>query len=161
MTFQNKIALRPRFKLSSNKTKAEFLTEFLQTDYQKTGVYSSVIDAHIFLKITTKYRNFWSPQLHLEVFEIESGCRIHGVFGPNPRLWTFFMFLHFLVAGVFIGSGIWSYVNWALDKSISIPVFLIFAMIILWIILYFAGSLGKDKGKEQMTLLYDFTISRI
>ena len=60
MTFQNKIALRPRFKLSSNKTKAEFLTEFLQTDYQKTGVYSSVIDAHIFLKITTKYRNFWS-----------------------------------------------------------------------------------------------------
>ena len=71
------------------------------------------------------------------------------------------MFLHFLVARVFIGSGIWSYVNWALDKSISIPVFLIFAMIILWIILYFAGRLGKDKGKEQMTLLYDFTISRI
>jgi hypothetical protein len=161
MTFQNNIVLRPRFKLNSNKTKAEILEQFRHIDIHKTGIRSGVIDAHIFLKITKKNRHFWSPQLHLEVFENDKGCRIHGLFGPNAKLWTFFMFLHFLVAGVFIGAGIWAYVNWSLDQPIGVPVFLILLMILFWIILYFAGRLGKDKGKKQMRVLYNFTTSKI
>ena len=161
MTFQNNIALRPRFKLNSNKTKAELLKQFLQVDFHQTGIHSSVIDTHVFLKITKKHRHFWSPQLHLEVVENEKGCRLHGLFGPNPKLWTFFMFLHFLVAGIFIGAGVWAYVNWSLEQSIVVPGFLILLMLLVWVLLYFLGRFGKDKGHEQMKMLYVFTTSRM
>jgi uncharacterized protein YacL len=30
------------------------------------------------------------------------------------------------------------------------------AMVIIWILFYFGGQVGKEKGKEQMNILYQF-----
>ncbi len=67
-----------------------------------------------------------------------------------------FMFLRFIVAGVFIGCGVWVYVNHSLNESILLPILLMIAMGIIWILLYFGGQVGKEKGKEQMNILYQF-----
>ena len=158
MTFHDSIALRPRFQLYSDASKDKILKQFSNQDDQNTIIRSCVVAPHVFLKITKREQHFWSPQLHLEIFDSDKGYKIHGIFGPNPKLWTFFMFLHFLVAVVFIGCSIWSYVNWTLDQSFLKPIIVMVFMILLWVVLYLFGRVGKQKGKDQMKLLYDYTI---
>lgn len=101
--------------------------------------------------------HFWSPQLHLEIIEKDAqSCEVHGLFGPSPALWTFFMFLHFGVATAFIILGIWAYSNSSLDRPYFVQIGLMVMMVLLWIALYIFGRLGKRKGKPQMQELYNF-----
>ena len=69
-----------------------------------------------------------------------------------------FMFLHFIVAGLFIGFGIWAYVNWSLDDDFAIQLFLTLMMVILWFVLYFSGRLGRAAGKDEMQQLHWFMV---
>lgn len=66
------------------------------------------------------------------------------------------MFLHFVVAGLFFGFGIWAYTNATLGNSYAIQLFLTFFMVVLWFVLYFAGRIGRAKGKPEMHRLNDF-----
>jgi len=66
------------------------------------------------------------------------------------------MFLHFIVAGIFLGFGIWAYSNWSLDNDFAIQLFVALMMIVVWFALYFGGRIGKATGKEQMHLLNNF-----
>jgi hypothetical protein len=81
---------------------------------------------------------------------------LHGLFGPNPNLWTLFMFLHFIIATTFIIFGIWGYSNWSLKTEVTIQVFIMALMVLLWFVLYAFGRIGKDTGKAEMQVLNDF-----
>ena len=81
---------------------------------------------------------------------------LHGLFGPNPTVWTMFMFLHFFVAGLFIAFGIWTYSNWTLENPFGLQLGLMLLMVAAWFGLYLAGRFGKHKGKDEMHQLYDF-----
>lgn len=151
----NDIVLRPRFQLELSETKEELLKSFEKSQIDPFLV--KRLDEHIFIKFNKKNNHFWSPQLHLEIDEIDkTNSKLYGVFGPNPTLWTFFMFLHFGVATVFIALSIWAYSSAALDKSYGLQLGLIGFMAILWFVLYFFGRAGKHKGKPQMEELYQF-----
>ena len=155
MSTTNEIALRPRFKRELEHEHQSVLTAFeaIKTDDFKI----SRVDDHVFIRLPKHKQHFWSPQLHLEINEIDpKTSMLHGLFGPNPTVWTMFMFLHFLVAGLFIAFGIWSYTNWRLENSYGIPLGLMFLMVVTWFALYFAGRLGRSKGKTEMHQLHDF-----
>ena len=156
MNLNNDIVLRPRFSMKLNQDAKIVLEHFKSNTKKNSSVRVSVIEPHIFLKITKEKQHFWSPQLHLEVLEEGTSSTIKGLFGPNPVVWTMFMFLHFIVAGVFIGCSVWAYVNHSLNESILLPILLMIAMVIIWILFYFGGQVGKEKGKEQMNILYQF-----
>ena len=120
------------------------------------------LDDHIFIKFNKKEAHFWSPQLHLEINEADDGnSKLYGLFGPNPTLWTFFMFLHFGVATFFIIFGIWAYSAAALDRPYGIQVGAMVFMVVLWFTLYIFGRAGKRKGKPQMSQLYSFMNKRM
>jgi hypothetical protein len=151
----NDIVLRPRFQLELSDRKEKILASFEKSE--KAPILVTRLDEHIFIKFNKKNNNFWSPQLHLEIDEIDkTNSKIYGVFGPNPTLWTFFMFLHFGVATVFIALSIWAYSSSALDKFYGLQLGLMGFMAILWFVLYFFGRAGKRKGKPQMEELYRF-----
>ncbi len=151
----NDIVLRPRFQLELSDAKEELLQSFEKSQVDPFLV--KRLDEHIFIKFNKKNNHFWSPQLHLEIDEIDkTNSKLYGVFGPNPTLWTFFMFLHFGVATVFIALSIWAYSSAALDKSYSLQLGLMGFMATLWFVLYFFGRAGKHKGKPQMEELYQF-----
>lgn len=158
MPLTNEIVLRPRFKFDVNHDHIKLLELFEETKNTQKDFIVSRVDDHIFIKIPKLKQHFWSPQLHLEINKSEdtNDSIIYGLFGPNPTVWTLFMFLHFLVACLFIGFSIWSYTNWTLDKDYSIQLFMILFMIILWAILYFAGSIGKKTGMQEMYELHHF-----
>ncbi len=157
MAISNEIVLRPRFKIQLEKDNQSALELFEKAKEEQNEFIVTRVDDHVFIKFPKAKQHFWSPQLHLEInSEDENSSILHGLFGPNPTVWTMFMFLHFFVAVVFIGFGIWAYSNWSLDDSYIMQLFVMILMVILWFVLYFAGRLGKHKGKDEMHLLHDF-----
>ena len=157
MPTKNEIVLRPRFKLNLDRNNESALMAFENAKKQQKEFIVSRIDDHVFIKIPKSKQHFWSPQLHLEIMETEKDkCTIFGLFGPNPTVWTMFMFFHFIVAGLFIGFSIWAYTNWTLKTDFAIQLFVALLMIVLWAALYFGGRLGKATGRDQMVLLHNF-----
>lgn len=88
--------------------------------------------------------------------EDEESCRVYGLFGPNPTLWTFFMFLHFGVATLFIIAGIWAYSSASLGRPYGWLVGLMIGMVVIWFVLYAFGRAGRAKGRPQMRELHGF-----
>ena len=157
MSISNEIVLRPRFKIELSHDNASVLKTF-EAAKSTCETYKIVtVDDHVFIKLPKHNQQFWSPQLHLEINATDSNtAMLHGLFGPNPTVWTMFMFLHFLVAGLFIAFGIWTYTNWTLKGSYGIPMGFMLLMVVAWFVLYFAGRFGRAKGKAEMHGLYDF-----
>ncbi|EMQ96448.1 GTP-binding protein EngA [Xanthomarina gelatinilytica] len=153
----NEVVLRPRFKFEKNQNNEYLLGLFDKAKKEQDNFIVSRIDNHLFLKLPKNKQHFWSPQLHLEIDEIdENSSTIRGLFGPNPTVWTMFMFFHFIVAGLFIGFGVWAYTNWALKTSYALQISLMFFMVLIWIALYVIGQMGKKAGMEEMHLLHGF-----
>jgi hypothetical protein len=151
----NDIVLRPRFQVKTTTEKEVVLNSF--SKHPKKPFIVKQSGDHVFIRFDEEHTNFWSPQLHLEVLEDSATeSSIHGLFGPNPNLWTLFMFLHFGIATVFIIFGIWGYSNWSLQEPYNLHVAVCIFMVILWFGLYAFGRIGKSQGKEQMQLLHRF-----
>ena len=151
----NDVVLRPRFQLQLKKPKENILQVFENND--ESFFLVKRIDDHVFIKFNPELLHFWSPQLHLEINEVdESNCTVYGLFGPNPTLWTFFMFLHFGVATLFIILSIWAYSSATLNRPYNLQIGLMAAMVLIWFALYAFGRAGKRKGKPQMHQLYQF-----
>src|SRR5210317_1672785 len=149
----NDIILRPRFKFDVNHDNLSLLELFENTKKTQKDFIVSRSDDHVFIKFPKAKQHFWSPQLHLEInknYDDETKSTIYGLFGPNPTVWTMFMFFHFIVACLFVGFGIWAYSNWSLNEDCIIQLFVVLLMVVLWIVLYFAGRIGKQTGMTQM-----------
>ena len=157
MTSTNNLVLRPRFKIELNTNNETILSQFESQKKTQKDFIVTRIDNHVFIKYPKEKEHFWSPQLHLEIDKVDDNkSLLHGLFGPNPTVWTMFMFLHFMVAGFFIAFGIWAYTNWSLKTDYAIQLSLTFLMILIWFVLYFAGRIGRDTSKKDMFALRDF-----
>ncbi|WNH09163.1 GTP-binding protein [Thalassobellus suaedae] len=157
MPITNDIVLRPRFKLELSQNNETVLKSFESKKNKQSDFIVTVIDDHVFIKFPKHKQHFWSPQLHLEINEVNKNtCLLHGLFGPSPTVWTLFMFLHFMVAGLFIAFGIWAYTNLSLKSNYTIQVSLMLLMVIIWFALYFGGRIGKASSKTEMHELNDF-----
>lgn len=155
MALSNEIILRPRFNLELNKNYDTILNSFEDSKCKEFII--KCVGEHIFIKIPKEEEHFWSPQLHIEIDEIdEFTSKLHGFFGPKPTVWTFFMFLHFSIGVIFIFSAIGAYSNWSLNDSYTEHISVMFLMLFFWFTLYFAGRIGRMKAKEQMRKLYNF-----
>ncbi len=157
MEFSKDIVLRPRFSFELDALPEKVLQAFEEIAKTQNTYVISRVDDHVFIRIPKQKQHFWSPQLHLEIYKIdEQPTVLKGLFGPKPTVWTLFMFLHFIVATLFIGAGMWMYSNISLKTSYAIPLVTMVVLCILWFVLYFSGRLGKEAGKTEMKALHYF-----
>lgn len=157
MSATNDIILRPRFKFEKPENHQVLLDLFQQSKTKQSDFIITKIDHHVFIKYPKHKQHFWSPQLHLEITELtENTSEIKGLFGPNPTVWTFFMFVHFFLAIAFIGLSIWAYSNWVIKKRTFSQLIGMALIIVIWIALYIAGTFGKISSKDDMLALKDF-----
>ncbi|WGD33661.1 GTP-binding protein [Olleya sp. YS] len=153
----NDIVLRPRFKIELDKSHTSVLEAFEHKKHNQNRYIVSRVDDHVFIKLPKAQQQFWSPQLHLEINEIDQNkSQLYGLFGPNPTVWTLFMFLHFAVAGLFIAFCIWAYSNYALKEDYQLQLWGMVLMVIIWFVLYFSGRVSKSSNQKEMTDLYTF-----
>lgn len=151
------IKLRPRFQRDLDNNKAAILQAFDEAALSEKKLKVKRVDDHIFITLSKKDQHFWSPQLHLELADTDNGqTKLYGLFGPNPNIWLVFMFLHFVVATIFIGFGIWAYSNWSLEIDYFFQALVAGSMIVVWILLYIIGRFGRDMAKPQMKELHAF-----
>ena len=109
---------------------------------------------HIWMNIPEAKREYWSPHLHLELESKDSNeTHIRGLFGPEPTLWTLFMFLHFMVAGIFVIFGAIAYSNFVLKQPTTMNLIVMVLMIVVWFLLYFIAKQIRFKGNQQMNEL--------
>ena len=153
---EKSIALRPRFEVESKKSveqileRAKILKSELKSDYQ-----IKIIDEHLYFYFSKEKRKYYSPFLHLELEADEGKTIIKGLFGPEQLLWTLFMFLHFIVAGLFLVFSMMAYTHWSLNQSIVLDVVVMTFMVVFWILLYVIARINREKGVPQMHELED------
>lgn len=159
----NTVLLKPRFAFNVDESQEFILNKFKKNLSEDNCKYCTKISGnHIFLDVPKKEEHFWSPQLQIEIDKDENNkTLIKGVLGPKPQVWTFFMFLHFVVALSFIIVFVWFYVNWSLEKDFQIQKYILIALPIIWVALYFFGQSGKKLGYNQMVELDDFLMKTL
>ena len=155
----NRILLKPRFKLRYEEPREQILQAFKDLLEQKKNYPSKMVDHHVVIDVPNGEEHFWSPQLHVEIEEEENYTVVKGILGPKPKIWTMFIFFHFIVAGVFFILFVIFYSQWSLDQDYALSLGLMAAMPVIWVLLYFAGQLGKKFGYKQMVELHDLLIS--
>lgn len=158
----NKILLKPRFKLELDTEKQILIDKFADNLQSENYDYNyKISDNHFFIDIPESEDHFWSPQLHLEIVDHEKGSLIRGLFAPKPTIWTFFMFLHVIVAVCFMVFFVIAYSKWSININYSFALGMCLAMVVLWFVLYFSGQLGKLKARIQMDELRIFIINTL
>ncbi len=153
---ENSIALRPRFQVESKNTVAQILDKAKQLKIEVKADYQiKIIDEHLYLYFSKEKRKYYSPFLHLELEAKECKTTIRGLFGPEQLLWTFFVFLHFIVAGLFLIFTIFAYTHWSLKQSVILDFSIMSFMVVCWFLLYFIARLNRERGVPQMYELED------
>ena len=153
---EKSIALRPKFEVESKNSiaqileRAKTLKSELKSDYQ-----IKIIDEHLYFYFSKEKRKYYSPFLHLELEANEDRTTVKGLFGPEQLLWTLFMFLHFIIAGLFLVFAMMAYTHWSLNQSIVLDVVVMTFMVVFWILLYVIARINREKGVPQMHELED------
>ncbi|MCA9664256.1 MAG: hypothetical protein KC503_01675 [Myxococcales bacterium] len=117
----------------------------------------NVLDRFVDIHIRQADRHFWSPWLNVEVEPLEgeqTGCFVHGRFGPHPNVWTLFMMLYGVLSMLSFAALMWglsqlmageyAWTLWGLP-----PLFLLATL------LYFASQVGQRLAAPQTELIIE------
>lgn len=152
MEIENTIALRPSFSKDVSKSMEEILENAAKIKAEVKEDYRvKISDHHIFFFITLAKRKYYSPHLHIELTENEDKTtNVKGLYGPDQTVWTFFMFLHFIIAGIFLIFSMIAYSHWRLKQSTTLDFIIMGLMVVFWFALYFQARINREKCQPQM-----------
>ncbi len=160
METEKKIRLRLRFYKDVAENCTQVRDKFV--NYRKNlspDYVMKIRNNHIQFTIGGDKQKYWSPYLtvELEEKEIEGtlGTHIRGLFGPAQTLWTFFIFMHFIVAGIFLTFSMFAFSDYSLNKPIKSDLIIMFVMTIVWFLLYVVARQTRENGHDQMDELED------
>lgn len=144
--------LRIRFQRPVQSSPDALVTGFKKLKEEKKEQYRiKIIDRHVWIALSHAEKKYYSPTLHLEFEAAEDAhqTNVRGLFGPEPSLWTLFMFLHFVVAGIFIMFMTFAYSDWTMEQPVALDVFMMVLMVVAWFLLYFFARLNRQRGLPQ------------
>lgn len=152
MEVDNEVRLLLRFYKTVPQNTAILLQKFHDFKKENNTDYSIRIGGyHIWIYINGERKQYYSPHLHLELeSQTENQTYIRGLFGPDPTLWTFFMFLHFIIAGIFLMFCGILYSNYVLKLPLTTDYIVLVLMVISWFLLYFIARQIRHNGNNQM-----------
>ena len=152
MIANNEVRLLLRFQQNIPQNREVILHKFQNFNLKNQSNYTvKTSEHHIWLNLIDEQKKYYSPHLHLELEELNTNeTNIRGLYGPDPTLWTFFMFLHFVLAGLFVIFSIFLYTDWVLKNSLSTSIYILVAITIIWISLYFIARIIRSKDMHQM-----------
>ncbi len=152
------IRSRPRFLIYTDISRETYIAAlkiYLKNNQElysgNTNVEASIIS------INNGNHAYWKPCLSLRTETDGEKTSIRGVFGPSSSVWTFFMFLYFMLGVlwmVFITL-------WYVTKQIKSDDFpwalpLSFVCLALLALTYLGAQIGRAKAKTEMKQLRIF-----
>lgn len=154
MDIDKPISLRPRFRYYSDLNKRILLDRIksLKTKY-KAAFRINLSGEHIWIHLPKSEEKLYTPHLHLEIVEDDydepEKSLIKGLYSPNSAYWTMFMFIHFILAGLFIAFAIMAYTKSVLNESYVLYAYLMIGIGIIWAGLYFFARYNRKRGLTQ------------
>ena len=153
------IRTRPRFKhtssLSLSEVKSKLLINLARKSNQDKGITGKVYEEHLSLDIIKSKQHFWSPHLNVNFEVTDEGVILRGRYGPQPSIWTIFMFAYGALGILFIFIALYGLSQKALQQEApilwSLP-FIGSGIGILWL----SGQTGQKLGVEQTFILHHF-----
>ena len=153
----NKVLLKPRFRIEVDQQKNKIIDKIKKRLSDENCKFrSQVANNHIIIDVDALDEHYWSPQLTVEVIKEDDKTIVKGLLSPKPKVWTFFMFLHFVVAISFFVFLVMFYTQYQLNQDYKLSMIMLIAMPIAWFVLYFIGQFGKKLGYNQMLQLHNF-----
>lgn len=152
MYSDSEIRLRLRFYYDKQENIDKIIDRFYSyKDKINKNYFLKVNENHIWMHVKGETRHYYSPHLHIELEDLsEKETHIRCLFGPDATMWTLFMFLHFITAGVFLIYGTILYSNLSLNQPITTPLVIMSIMTLIWFGLYFLGRQIRKLGMPQM-----------
>lgn len=152
MDANNEIRLRLRFYKEVNQDIDSLRQKFIHfTTTNSPDFILKIKEYHIWINIKGIKKAYWSPHLHIEMqSKGDNQTHIRGLFGPDPGLWTFFMFLHFMIAGTFIIFCGIAYSDYILKRSTAGDFVVMSLMVFAWFLLYVIAKQIRSNGEKQM-----------
>jgi hypothetical protein len=94
-------------------------------------------------------RRLWSPYLSARLDEEDGKCSVFGRFAPHPEVWTFFMFLYFLVAFLILFGATFGYVQWVSNEPAR-ALWTVWVGVPVLLLCHVASYAGSRLGQQQM-----------
>lgn len=155
MEVDNEVRLLLRFQKEIPQDASLLLHKFKEFSKAKNKQYYTKISRnHIWIHIIGPEKRYYSPHLHLELESpSENTTNIRGLYGPDQTLWTFFMFLHFIIAGIFLVFCAILYSDYVLKNKLTFDLIILGSMVVSWFLLYFIARQIRHNGNDQMKQL--------
>lgn len=148
--------IRPRIRVESNFS-AEQIRKIIskRLDDPGTSIEGTILSNYGTIFPKQEDQHYWSPQLTFTIEETQEECLIEGLYGPQPTVWTMFVFFYAVIGFVALIISMIGLSYWSLGKSTSI-LWLVPLLILLFMSLYLVAYLGQKIGHRQMINLHHF-----
>lgn len=148
--------VRPTFELTVSLT-AEVVARITSHLAQaRASVEPLMIQEHIVELVPhSSAVHLWSPQLRLELSEVDGGTEIHARFSPHAHVWTLYMAIHAVGALGTLAAGVFGLSQYLAGQSPwalwALPIAPVLAALV-WALAF----VGQGLGAEEMYALRRF-----
>lgn len=148
--------LRPRFEMTTarppEQVRADFRAALARSDAPIVG---KVRGDSLQLGLPPSELTTWSPSLDLTLEATEQGTLLRGRVGPQPQVWTTFMFLHLFIALCGLGGLMWG-IGAAVAGESAWPAWIALGAVLLNAFVAGAAFIGQGLGADQTHKLRSF-----
>jgi hypothetical protein len=147
--------IRPRIRFEYKDSPSGFSETIKRRLNQQNNIDGEVLSNFITIYPVQEDQHYWSPQLTLTMEATEKGSLIRGLYGPQPSVWTMFIFFYALIGFATLMVSMIGLSFLSLGKDASI-LWLVPVLILLFCSLYVVAYLGQKFGHQQMIYLHHF-----
>lgn len=148
--------LRPRIKIISKLSKNEIverITKKIKDPETKCTGWAK--EDYALICAPENDKHIWTPQLNLQIDDLEEGTEVRGVIGPSANVWTAFAFAFSLLGFVAFVSLFWGLSRLSLDYSADI-LWLVPIALLLIVAVYMLARVGQQMSVDQIKELKNF-----
>lgn len=153
--------IRPRVNIISKLKKNEIISRIKnKVEDPNTSCSGWAKDGYALICAPETDRRMWTPQLNLQIDEIEEGTEVRGVIGPSASIWTAFAFTFSILGFIAFVSLFWGLSRLSLDYSADV-LWLVPICLILILGVYMLARIGQQMSLDQVKQLKTFVESTL
>lgn len=148
--------LRPQFAVEVGRPAERVIDDFRAALHRPDApVVGKIRGSAVQLGLPSAEVTTWSPSMELSVEPSPEGCVLYARIGPQPQVWTTFMFFHLLILMLWFSGLMWGLSQWFSGGDPwalwSVP-----AGLFLNAFVAGAAFIGQGLGAEQIYRLRSF-----
>lgn len=153
--------LRPRVNIISRLEKNEIIDRIQKkVEDPSTSCKGWAKDGYAVICAPEVDKKIWTPQLNLQIDEIDTGTEVRGMIGPSSSVWTAFAFAFSILGFIAFVSLFWGLSRLSLDYSADI-LWLVPIALIAIVAVYLLAKIGQQLSRDQVKELKQFVESAL